>query len=404
MNWHNLNIDQLLQNQFFTGAFAAGIIGAVVMQGKSVLQWLWKRFYSLFITSIDLNSEDSVNYQEFADWVFSQKTFQNIKTLVQKNKEGAANYVRFSSAESAAFHTNKGTNLGLSPDKGTYYGRIGWRPVWIRCSAETNAMKGGRTLFITAYTLGFSNKYFKQILEKISDKGEDKTIWVNCGYGNVFRKTKRPWSTVFLQGNLKESIEKDVDTFLASREDYEKHGITWKRNYLFVGPPGTGKSSLLLALASKYGRNINLINADATDDKILEHYSQGRNKIIAFEDIDGMNINLDRESKDFEKEVNLSTILNCLDGLNSAVGSITIITTNCPEKLDPALTRAGRIDKTFHLQYFSKAFAIEIAENFLERSKEECEVLVNAWFPNGNGNYIVPAELQENLYSFRFNK
>jgi len=44
------------------------------------------------------------------------------------------------------------------------------------------------------------------------------------------------------------------------------------------------------------------------------------------------------------RELTFSGFLNALDGIRSKDGTITIMTTNHKEKLDPALIRPGRCD------------------------------------------------------------
>eukprot|EP00798_Chlamydomonas_sp_ICE-L_P007965 gene7965-1181_t len=56
--------------------------------------------------------------------------------------------------------------------------------------------------------------------------------------------------------------------------------------------------------------------------------------------------------KDFlaqEDALNLSGLLNCLDGVVDTPNRIVIMTTNHPEKLDPALIRPGRINKKIYM-------------------------------------------------------
>lgn len=51
------------------------------------------------------------------------------------------------------------------------------------------------------------------------------------------------------------------------------------------------------------------------------------------------------------KRVTLSGILNVLDGASAVEGRLLIMTTNHPETLDEAVTRAGRCDSKFHITY-----------------------------------------------------
>ncbi|KAF1919368.1 hypothetical protein BDU57DRAFT_512427 [Ampelomyces quisqualis] len=55
--------------------------------------------------------------------------------------------------------------------------------------------------------------------------------------------------------------------------------------------------------------------------------------------------------------VSLSNLLNVIDGADAAEGRLLIMTTNCPEKLDPALLRAGRCDEKFKIDFATKVTA-----------------------------------------------
>ena len=54
---------------------------------------------------------------------------------------------------------------------------------------------------------------------------------------------------------------------------------------------------------------------------------------------------------DTESKISLSGLLNVIDGVATHEGRILIMTTNHPEKLDPALIRAGRVDMQISFSY-----------------------------------------------------
>ena len=58
---------------------------------------------------------------------------------------------------------------------------------------------------------------------------------------------------------MKDSIVNEIDKFLSRKNYYKKHGILHKRTFLLEGPPGTGKTSLITCLASKYDKNLYLL-------------------------------------------------------------------------------------------------------------------------------------------------
>jgi chaperone BCS1 len=74
---------------------------------------------------------------------------------------------------------------------------------------------------------------------------------------------------------------------------------------------------------------------------------------------------MDREKE--EKEViDLSFILNLLDGTLEANGRILAITTNFPERIDRALIRPGRIDMIVNFKKCSLAVLQEMVRSFYD--------------------------------------
>jgi len=70
-------------------------------------------------------------------------------------------------------------------------------------------------------------------------------------------------------------------------------------------------------------------------------------------------------------ELNLSGLLNVLDGVVDSPGRIVVMTTNHPEKLDPALIRPGRINFAIELGYMRAKPLCELVEHLMESSLSE---------------------------------
>ena len=121
--------------------------------------------------------------------------------------------------------------------------------------------------------------------------------------------------------------------------------ITFSRdNYklLLYGEPGTGKTSLSNILES-VGETVVFVKS-VRDTLIL---SPEPNRVYVIDDVDLL-VPQHRDGDSKEKE-NLRKILAFLDKAEKV-----ILTTNNPQDLDPALTRAGRVDRTFEIGYLAE--------------------------------------------------
>jgi DNA polymerase III delta prime subunit len=78
------------------------------------------------------------------------------------------------------------------------------------------------------------------------------------------------------------------------------------------------------------------------------------------------------KEKDVEDDsINLSFILNLLDGVLETPGRIIIMTSNYPERLDKALIRPGRIDINVCLSYCDKNMVENMFNNFFENDENK---------------------------------
>ena len=74
-----------------------------------------------------------------------------------------------------------------------------------------------------------------------------------------------------LDEGIAEHIASDVSEFVGSFSWYAERGIPYRRGYLLHGPPGSGKSSFVAALAGQIEYDIcvlNLSEAGLTDDRL----------------------------------------------------------------------------------------------------------------------------------------
>jgi chaperone BCS1 len=163
-------------------------------------------------------------------------------------------------------------------------------------------------------------------------------------------RAKRPLASVVLDEGVAEGVVTDVKDFLARQSWYVNRGIPYRRGYLLYGPPGSGKSSFIQALAGELDYSVAMINLSevgVTDDHLAYLLTKlPKRSILLLEDADAAFVNRRQKESDGYNgsTVTFSGLLNALDGLAAGEERIAFLTTNHIDRLDPALIRPGRVD------------------------------------------------------------
>lgn len=210
---------------------------------------------------------------------------------------------------------------------------------------------------INLTTLYSSRHIFEEIFEEANQLAqqsrEGKTIiytprtasWE--GYGEP--QKKRSLESVILDKGVKERIFQDVQSFLENQQWYYDRNVPYRRGYLLHGPPGTGKTSFIKALAGDLDYNIAMLNLGErgmTDERLgyLLTVVPPRT-LVLLEDADAaFNGRAQNDAPGYRSSLTFSGLLNALDGVASAEERLMFLTTNHLERFDKALVRPGRVD------------------------------------------------------------
>ena len=217
--------------------------------------------------------------------------------------------------------------------------------------------------------------YKSNINDQIVEKEKISCYMWDEYWDDIYRRKKRALSTVHLNKDS-DKVLNDMQRFLSkeTEELYELLGVPYKRNYLFEGYPGTGKTSLIWSLASELDMNVAILNFSSEIDDVKFTRAMLRipkDTILVLEDIDVL-FNENRKKNDENKNmITLSGLLNTLDGLAHQQKQIIVMTTNFKCTLDNALQRPGRIDYILHFDFANKNQIKAMFEKFLPKQKDK---------------------------------
>lgn len=248
----------------------------------------------------------------------------------------------------------------------------------------------------------FSKRFTEDLLCTIGENRNKNRKYIECSTINsngTFSsniKFKRKLNTIYLEN--KEELIKSINIWEKSEDFYRERGIPYKLGILLYGEPGTGKSSLIHAVASELNKDIIILTAGAILNGKLNKYNDvcyDTPPVIVIEEIDTIvsSRKQDKELSETEKSV-LSELLNFLDGPSSPDSYIIIATTNHIEKLDPAIIRSGRFDIKIQMGKISRDLAIQMCLDFNCNPEEILD----------DSTEFNPSELQSKLIFFSKNR
>jgi chaperone BCS1 len=347
---------------------------------------------------------------------------------------------------------------------GTHFFIYKKRPLKVTYNIEKTVYSHQEKIHINLTKFGRSHKLFDDLKDELQDliKSENEVdkLVVYSFDKDDFRWTKenkvrkRDFNTIFIEDDIKNRLLNHLDKFYASEDWYHSRGIPYQTGICLYGPAGTGKTSIVKALASNYSKNLCILRSSEINNLPQALRSLPSDSFIVIEDIDTSSVVMERNPDESLEDtlynigiskkrraqsseeattwrhkdatmgtdapsppsltkndslknndsviasytkVLLSDVLNAMDGLVSIDKRVIVFTTNHIEKLDRALIRPGRIDCLEKIDFITYEQFVKFCHLFYDDTitDKEKELLSTEYY--GLKHCVTVAELQKNF-------
>lgn len=206
--------------------------------------------------------------------------------------------------------------------------------------------------------LEFSQRFFRDLEARVNTGGTYRGRVISLeqhfdysgrgGTVKVHRLRPVQREEVILPAKTLALLDRNIASFVRTRDQIKRFGLSGKKGILFYGAPGTGKTHTIYYLATQLPGHTTLLITAEQIGLLGEYFRLARflqPAMIVVEDVDLIARAREHMGSPGE-ELLLNKLLNEMDGLREDADVICILTTNRPDQLEPALaSRPGRIDQ-----------------------------------------------------------
>ncbi|KDQ61810.1 hypothetical protein JAAARDRAFT_31284 [Jaapia argillacea MUCL 33604] len=389
------------------------VIGGTVETARRISSSAWNGFVDSFFLTAHFSQED-YPYDWLMHWLSKQPAWGRSREFDITTRSVGRNSITQTTAgdlvddqeeevDEVLSNGKKKRKVAFMPSLDTTH-TIYYHGHWLRITRTKRCQDYGYCAELKISVVARNNDILKKLVleaKREYEKDAEHRVHIfmadtsyGCWRWNGARQ-KRPMSSIVLEPGVKEMLLADCKDFLQSEDWYAERGIPFRRGYLLYGVPGSGKTSLIHSLAGELGLDIYVVSlsskgmSDNTLATLMGHVPS--RCILLLEDLDAAftrSVTRDssstgtppatsststvKETKESESDgstLSLSGLLNSLDGVAAAEGRLLFATTNHIERLDPALSRPGRMDVWVNFKHATKFQAEGIFKCFFPSKK-----------------------------------
>lgn len=175
----------------------------------------------------------------------------------------------------------------------------------------------------------------------------------------AIKKKGEGFAAVAGMEELKQQMREEVIEPLHNPEEYHRYGVTIPNGMLLYGPPGCGKTFFAKHFAEEVGFNFMCITpatlksryVNTTQENIAKMFKEAEENAPTVIFIDEMNELVPNRDDGNVHEMSRSAVNEMLAQMDRTgeKGIFIIGATNYPNMIDPAILRAGRLDKKYYI-------------------------------------------------------
>ncbi|WNY27564.1 ATP-binding protein [Methanolapillus ohkumae] len=221
-----------------------------------------------------------------------------------------------------------------------------------------------------------SREWIQSIIEELEDDKGNGKEWLKLAYIKAPEEVRETMEELILTERQKNELQK-IEMAIKNKEHLKQIGLYDIGKVLFVGPPGTGKTSFARALSKRFAVPIIEVHLSMITDQYLGETSKNIDRVFALSKrfnpcimfIDEFDfIAMSRSSADEHAAIKqaVNTLLKAIDNISLVEdGVLLIAATNHTKRLDDAVWR--RFDEIVDFERPTLEMRRQILDSILKK-------------------------------------